>query len=350
MPETAFTVFIPAAGSYRSFVDRSDKITYVAVHRGTVERPEGKVDAPVCVAMLETIDDLGSGLGKGARFTVGGRNLANGDVVTLDGVGTWRCTPLVWEMLSPEESARFPIGAETCPPRGPEVNTPSGAEECIRLAARLQVRTLLTASVREAERAREYVSGWAQAFDRVERDLRTATDAFARGINETFQDPKLFQAEFKRLAPQEKHATLQALRQRPEVYPLAPIRQAAPTEGAVKRRATLTAEAGFRYLNAVAAREQVRIEGARALGISASADFAVLRDACREKLRAADVNKAAAVSQMAALGKVPSRRELGAAFAMLTETERSRVLQEVPNVSRLLGSRARGLAGAGHSL
>jgi hypothetical protein len=117
MPPVAFTVFVPAKGLFISFLDRCEDLAYTAAHRGTVERPTGDIDAAAWVALLDVIYADGNGMGEGDGFTVARRSMSVGDVVTLDGGGTWICDSIGWRALSPEESARFALDAETCPPR-----------------------------------------------------------------------------------------------------------------------------------------------------------------------------------------------------------------------------------------
>jgi hypothetical protein len=116
MPSVAFTVFAPATGLFVSFLDRCEDLEYTAAHRGTVE-PSAGDDAEAWTALLGTIYADGNGMGDGEGFTVGGRSMSVGDVVTLDGGGMWVCDSFGWRALSPEESARFALDAQTCPPR-----------------------------------------------------------------------------------------------------------------------------------------------------------------------------------------------------------------------------------------
>jgi hypothetical protein len=245
----------------------------------------------------------------------------------------------------------------------------TGADEFIDLAGRVHARNELVELVREADRSRELVSRWAHTIHAADRDLRAATDAFAREIKVTFHDPKAFQAAFKQLTADEKRATLQALRERPADFArefrsagrhdfgaagrLATGRRTFDSESAVgeaERAGILTSEAGDRYLNAAASRENVRVKAARALKVPESTTFDGLRDACREKMKEANKKKSAALSERANIGKLPTRRELGAAFSGLTEADRTRVLAAVPTVSRMIEPRGRALVRTGLAL
>lgn len=117
MSKIAFTVFAPGTDVFISFLHRSEDLTYTAAHRGTLDRPAGEMDEAACVAVLDRLFADGNGMGPGAGFTVGGRSMSVGDVVTLDGCGTWLCDSIGWRQLEEAEAARFGLGAETCPPR-----------------------------------------------------------------------------------------------------------------------------------------------------------------------------------------------------------------------------------------
>lgn len=117
MPTIPFTVFGPDAGLFISFLHRCEDLAYTAAHRGTIDRPSGVMEPAAWVALLERIFAEGNGEGRGAGFTVGGRSMSVGDVVTLGGGGTWICDSVGWRMLPPEEAGRFALDAETCPPR-----------------------------------------------------------------------------------------------------------------------------------------------------------------------------------------------------------------------------------------
>jgi len=262
--------------------------------------------------------------------------------------------------------AREMVAAEIAP-EAKEVRT--SADEFIDLAGRVHAREKLFSSVREADSARDHVSRWAHAIHRADRDLTTATDAFAREVKGTFHDPRAFQAAFKQLSPDEKRAMLAVLRERPGDFArefrgagghdfgdagrLAAGQRKIPsgsTVGERERAGILTAEAGMRYLDAVTGREVVREHAARALGVPETTGFDGLRTACREQMKEANAKKAAAISERTTLGKVPTRRQLGAAFTGLSQQDRGRVLKEVPGVSRLIEPRGRALARTGHSL
>jgi hypothetical protein len=115
MPTAPFTVFGPQKGLFLSFLDRSESLAYRAAFRGAMELPDGPPDA---VRVLEHIFAEGNGMGDGDGFTVGGRSMSVGDVVTIEGLGTWICDSIGWRALTGPEAARFPLhGAEVCPPR-----------------------------------------------------------------------------------------------------------------------------------------------------------------------------------------------------------------------------------------
>ncbi|HEX8693675.1 MAG TPA: hypothetical protein VF746_14730 [Longimicrobium sp.] len=114
MPSVPFTVFGPQKGLFVSFLDRSEALTYTAAYRGTLALPDGPVDP---VRVLERIFAEGNGMGDGEGFTVGRRSMSVGDVVTLEGLGTWICDSIGWREITGAEAARFPLhGAEVCPP------------------------------------------------------------------------------------------------------------------------------------------------------------------------------------------------------------------------------------------
>lgn len=117
MPTTAFTVFAPAKGLFISYLDRSEYLTYTSAHRGSTDRPDGELDESACLALLESLFVDGNGMADGVGFTVAGRSLSVGDVVTLDAGGTWICDAIGWRQLPEKEAQRFPPDAETCPPR-----------------------------------------------------------------------------------------------------------------------------------------------------------------------------------------------------------------------------------------
>lgn len=117
MSRVAFTVFVPESGlPFISFLYRRQDLTWVAAHRGTAERAEGETDH-VCEALLDRIFADGNGMGEGDGFTVSGRSMSVGDVVTVDGCGTWVHDGEDWRMVPAEEAERFVLDAETCPPR-----------------------------------------------------------------------------------------------------------------------------------------------------------------------------------------------------------------------------------------
>ena len=114
MPSVPLTVFGPQKGLFLSFLDHSEALTYTAAYRGTLSLPDGPVGA---VRVLERIFAEGNGMGDGAGFTVGGRSMSVGDVVTLEGLGTWICDSIGWREITGAEAARFPVhGADVCPP------------------------------------------------------------------------------------------------------------------------------------------------------------------------------------------------------------------------------------------
>ena len=117
MSKIAFTVFAPGTDVFISFLHRSEDLSYTAAHRGTLDHPAGEMDAAACVAVLDRLFADGNGMGSGAGFTVGGRSMSVGDVVALDGCGTWLCDSIGWRQLEEAEAARFQLDAETCPPR-----------------------------------------------------------------------------------------------------------------------------------------------------------------------------------------------------------------------------------------
>ena len=243
------------------------------------------------------------------------------------------------------------------------------ADEFIDLAGRVHARDTLVASVREADGARAHVSRWAHTIHRAEQDLKTATDAFAREISVTFHNPRAFQAAFKQLSEDEKRAMLTVLRERPADFArefrsagghdfgdagvLAAGKRKLPSEttvGEKERSGILTAEAGVRYLDSVSSREIVRVQAASALGVPETTSFDGLRSACRAQMKEANVKKSTAITERASLGRVPSRKQLGEAFSGLTAADRTRVMEQIPGVSRLLEPRGRALARTGHSL
>lgn len=114
MPSVPFTVFGPQKGLFLSFLDQSEALTYTAGYRGTVTLPGGPADP---IHVLEHLFAEGNGMGDGEGFTVGGRSMCVGDVVTIDGLGTWICDSIGWRELTGPEAARFPLhGADVCPP------------------------------------------------------------------------------------------------------------------------------------------------------------------------------------------------------------------------------------------
>lgn len=116
MSKVAFTVFAPESGlPFIGFLHRRQDLTWVAAHRGTAERAEGDLDQE-CEALLERIFADGNGMGDGDGFTVSGRSMSVGDVVTIDGCGTWVHDGEDWLRLPAEEAERFVLDAETCPP------------------------------------------------------------------------------------------------------------------------------------------------------------------------------------------------------------------------------------------
>jgi hypothetical protein len=117
MPTIAFTVFAPAKGLFISFLDRNEHLTYIAVHRDTIERLGDEADEGTWVALLGSIFTAGNGMGEGEGFTVAGRSMSVGDIVTLEGGGTWICDSIGWRALSAAEAARFPLDGDTAPPR-----------------------------------------------------------------------------------------------------------------------------------------------------------------------------------------------------------------------------------------
>ena len=114
MPSVPFTVFGPQKGLFVSFLDRSEALTYTAAYRGTLSLSDGPVGP---IRVLERIFAEGNGMGDGEGFTVGRRSMSVGDVVTLDGLGTWICDSIGWRELTGTEATRFPLnGADVCPP------------------------------------------------------------------------------------------------------------------------------------------------------------------------------------------------------------------------------------------
>ena len=116
MPAVPFTVFGPQKGLFVSCLDHSEDLIYVAAHRGSVESAEG--ESPV--RALERIFAEGNGMGAGEGFTVCRRSMSVGDVVTLEGMGTWICDSIGWREVTGTEASRFPLhGAEVCTPLAP---------------------------------------------------------------------------------------------------------------------------------------------------------------------------------------------------------------------------------------
>lgn len=112
MPTVAFTVFVPGSGlPFISFLHRRQDLTWVAGHRGTVERAEGDLD-PGHEALLYRIFADGNGMGDGDGFTVAGRSMCAGDLVTVAGCGTWVLDGGDgWRRLPAEEAERFALDA-----------------------------------------------------------------------------------------------------------------------------------------------------------------------------------------------------------------------------------------------
>ena len=116
MPNVAFTVFVPESGlPFISFLHRRQDLAWVAAHRGTAERAPGEPSS-ACEALLDGIFADGNGMGEGDGFTVAGRSMCVGDIVTVDGCGTWVHAGEGWQQLPAEEAERFALDAETCPP------------------------------------------------------------------------------------------------------------------------------------------------------------------------------------------------------------------------------------------
>lgn len=115
MTDAAFAVFAPVKGYFLPFEDSRD-LVYAVGHRGTLALPQDRMDDAACSAVLASLFTDGNGMGEGAGFTVNGRSMSAGDVVTIDGCGTWRCDSFEWTELAGSEANRFPVaGADICP-------------------------------------------------------------------------------------------------------------------------------------------------------------------------------------------------------------------------------------------
>ena len=115
MTRAAFTVFGPAKGYYLPF-DDCRNLLYAVGHRGTLELPQERMDEAACQSVLCEVYTEGNGMGDGDGFTVNGRSMTAGDVVTIEGCGTWLCAGEGWRELAGMEAERFPVtGRELCP-------------------------------------------------------------------------------------------------------------------------------------------------------------------------------------------------------------------------------------------
>jgi hypothetical protein len=115
MPEVAFAVFGPVQGYFIPGGD-SRMLEYRLGHRGAVKLPEGAMDEAARKAVLGRLFTDGNGMGEGDGFTVNGRSMSSGDIVTVGGCGTWRCDSFGWTEIIGAEAHRFPVnGADHCP-------------------------------------------------------------------------------------------------------------------------------------------------------------------------------------------------------------------------------------------
>lgn len=240
------------------------------------------------------------------------------------------------------------------------------ADEFRHLAERVKERDAFQEQVRAADSDREHVQGVAGALHRADVEMRGATLSFAREIRGAFVDPHAFQAAFKQLGDDEKRAALTILRDRPGEFSrefgtrfgrdfgnagqmVTSGNPAADPEAArigrrsflvtppsdVERAGVLTASAGERYLDAVAAREVTRKHAARSLGLPDESPLKAVRGTCESRLAAAGDAKRTAIRQRDSV-RAPSPAELERAFAGLNPTERGRMMKEVPGLAKML--------------
>lgn len=115
MTSATFAVFAPVQGYFLPFHDSRD-LVYALGHRGTLELPQERMDVAACESVLCGLSTEGNGMGDGEGFTVNGRSMSAGDVVTIDRCGTWRCDSTGWTELAGMEAARFPVAdRDICP-------------------------------------------------------------------------------------------------------------------------------------------------------------------------------------------------------------------------------------------
>jgi hypothetical protein len=181
----------------------------------------------------------------------------------------------------------------------PVRNGSPDAHAFLQLVALFRQSKALQKEVEKLDQARENIAKWSGDLERVTRDVKAATNDFAKQIQAAFRDPRAFSGLFKQLTEVQKRATLKTLGEQPSEFAreflavsghehpntgeqprgwLARIGKAAkrlrrtPPEQHVFRNPTdargtgiLTAGAGERYLNAVLVRDSVRRRIAREL-------------------------------------------------------------------------------------
>jgi hypothetical protein len=240
------------------------------------------------------------------------------------------------------------------------------AESFLAMARRVQEHDQLQARVREADEMRESVRKWAGALQRADQEIRGATDGFAKEIRASFRDPKAFQAAFTQLTDEQKRDALRVLRERPgdfarefatrygrdfgDAGELAGTGRGVGAVSAMERAGVLTASAGERYLDAIRSRSITRAHAARHLGLDAGASLKEVGAACAARLAEAGEQKAAAIRDREALGKVPTPKELERAFTGLHQQDRRVVMRQIPGLTALMEDQGRALARSGPSL
>lgn len=138
MPHAAFAVFAPNAGVFLPGSD-STTLPYRVGHRGELLLPDGHLDERRCAALLNRVFEAGNGMRPDGCFRVRGRAMAPGDIVSIEGCGTWRCEAVGWTGLAGAEARRFPaVGADVCP----VIDSAAEREERrLRIRARLAARS-----------------------------------------------------------------------------------------------------------------------------------------------------------------------------------------------------------------
>ena len=82
MPRIPFTVYGPTQGYFISCLHDYRTLAYTLGHSGTLDVPDGPAGTE---RVLSRIFAEGNGHGDGRGFTVGGRSMSSGDVVTWRG-------------------------------------------------------------------------------------------------------------------------------------------------------------------------------------------------------------------------------------------------------------------------